>query len=338
MRLKVNGNLTANLDHFVDVFRGAVATNAAGHVIVLPDATVAITLSGRLLDLPASGPDFMTGTVNGMVVREARFPQDGGSLQFVDVLAFSDMAVSASGLFDLMGRASTSATGRFDESAFRDLLKGPSYVTGSGSADVVAPSAWMALAGNDIIAAAEGDDSVRAGAGHDTVTGGLGRDVLWGGVGDDRLDGEAGDDALRGEDGNDQLLGSLGADSLYGGRGADSLTGGSGRDQLAGGQDDSRDVFVFASSTDSRVASRDVIQGLDRGEDRIDLRGIDARAGSGPNDVFGYSGSSAQAHSVWWTREGSDVVVRGDVNGNRTADFAIVVADTSVLGSGDFLL
>ena len=122
-------------------------------------------------------------------------------------------------------------------------------------------------------------------------------------------------------------------------RGGDRLDGSSGRDRLFAEGDGSRDVFVFGSAADSRASARDVIFGFDRGEDAIDLRGIDAAARSaGANDAFSYAGSRAAAHAVWWTRSGADVVVSADTTGDRMAEFSVRITDVGSLSPGDLLL
>lgn len=112
-------------------------------------------------------------------------------------------------------------------------------------------------------------------------------DTLFGAGGNDRLVGNAGDDDLNGSTGSDALIGGSGNDILRGGRtGDDSLSGGSGSDRLVGGGDKDTlaggaggDLFVFTRVADSLVgAPRDRIADFEQGDDRIDLRGIDATA------------------------------------------------------------
>ena len=66
--------------------------------------------------------------------------------------------------------------------------------------------------------------------------------------------------------GNDVVIGSAGADAIIGGSGRDTLTGGAGND-----------TFIFTSTSQStRPSTIDIITDFHRGEDRIDLSGIDA--------------------------------------------------------------
>ena len=200
---------------------------------------------------------------------------------------------------------------------------------------------------NDILRGDDGADRLRGGSGNDQLSAGEQNDTLYGDDGDDRLQGEGGKDSLYGGDGNDRLEGSSGSDSLrgddgddrlYGGSWGDRLDGDAGKDRLYAGQDGSRDVFIFNSVKDSRVSARDLLFEFDRGEDDIDLRGIDARAGGSRNNEFDYSGSKAAAHSVWWKEDDGAVVVSADVTGDRTADFQFKLTDLTRLSADDFLL
>ena len=171
------------------------------------------------------------------------------------------------------------------------------------------------------------------------LTGNAGNNILDGGLGADTMDGGAGDDSLLGGDGNDRLFGGTGDDKLHAGTGADRLEGGRGKDQLYGGTDSAGDTFVFTSRYETQAASRDVIHNFTRGSDHIDLRGIDAWAGTSySNEAFDWSGQRAEEHSVWWKAVDAGVVLRGDVNGDARADFEILVRDRSALGADDVLL
>lgn len=183
--------------------------------------------------------------------------------------------------------------------------------------------------GDDRITGNGSDNLLKGNSGDDNLDGGGGKDSLYGGDGSDRLEGSSGDDRLRGGDGDDKL---------YGGSRADRLNGDAGKDRLYAGKDSSRDVFDFNSVKDSRVSARDMLFDFDRGEDDIDLRGIDAKAGSGRNNAFDYSGTKAAAHSLWWREGDGDVVVSADVTGDRTADFQLKLTDVTRLSADDFLL
>ncbi|PVE23872.1 hypothetical protein DC522_13820 [Microvirga sp. KLBC 81] len=106
-----------------------------------------------------------------------------------------------------------------------------------------------------------------------------------GGKNDDVIYGRSGKDSLKGNDGDDVLIGGGGKDVLSGGNGDDKLVGGAGVDTLTGGI--GGDTFVFSSRSDTGFGkSRDVIADFNRGEDWIDLSGIDANSRTSTNDAF----------------------------------------------------
>ncbi len=188
----------------------------------------------------------------------------------------------------------------------------------------------------ELAAMLEGDDSITGSAGTDRLAGFAGMDTLSGGAGHDWLEGWLGNDGLRGGDGNDQLFGGTGEDTLQGDRGADRLQGDAGAD-----------VFDFNASSESGVGSsaRDRILDFTRGEDKIDLSTIDARTSQAGNQAFSFSGSTAKANAVWFklvdldSNAGtSDLVIYGDVNGDKKADFEIGLLGISTLTAADLVL
>jgi hypothetical protein len=190
---------------------------------------------------------------------------------------------------------------------------------------------------SDLARGFEGDDRMQGRAGNDRLYGGSGADIVWGHDDSDKLFGEAGNDVLRG---------GQGADALFGGEGRDTLVGGSGTDRLYGGADAVADVFDFNHRSDSpsrAAASVDQVFGFKSGVDRIDLRDIDARAGTAErNEEFRYTGDEAGSHSVWWnfghTATGTGVLVRADVTGDGSADFEVWLSGTRSLIADDFML
>lgn len=227
--------------------------------------------------------------------------------------------------------------------------------------------------GHDTLFGGAGHDELRGGGGNDELRGGLGNDTLFGGVGDDSLYGGAGHDELHGGGGNDLLRGGAGRDTLFGGGGNDSLFGGGGRDELHGGAGDDllfggagddtlfggagddvltggagadvlyggagADRFVFLDISDSPLgAGRDRIMDFQRGEDLLDLRQIDADIARPGNQALAFAGTQQAANSVWYVRSGDELILRGDVDGDGRADFAIALAGLDRLGADDFLL
>lgn len=171
---------------------------------------------------------------------------------------------------------------------------------------------------NDTLTGLGGNDTLSGGNGNDRLFGGAGIDLLDGGNGDDYLDGGADNDTLRGGTGNDTLLGGLGNDVLDGGVGDDILNGGAGNDTLTGGL--GNDIFRFTD-----LGGTDTITDFKRGNDRIDLAGLDAVTG-GARDAFSWIGSGAFSGTAGQLRsysEGRNYFVAGDVNGDGIADFII---------------
>lgn len=139
-------------------------------------------------------------------------------------------------------------------------------------------------------------------------------------------------------DGN-LLTGNAANNSLWGGDGADTLVGGAGTDALYGGVDSSIDVFVFNAVSDSvKGTGRDVIYDFGSGPDVIDLRLIDANAAVSGDQAFAFSGTNSAANSVWYATNGTGLIVYGDTNGDKIADFEIGMALVHSVVSVDFLL
>ena len=148
-----------------------------------------------------------------------------------------------------------------------------------------------------------------------------------GGSGADSITGNQADNSLWGNAGNDQLYGNAGNDVLVGGAGADVLTGGAGVD-----------TFYFTATTDSSATTgRDTITDFVSKTDKIDLKSIDANTKLSGDQAFSYIGSAAftkvagQLHFV-------NGVLEGDINGDRVADFQIIVQNVSAFATGDFIL
>jgi len=216
--------------------------------------------------------------------------------------------------------------------------------------------------GNDLLLGGDGDDRLSLDADNDTLDGGAGSDwlVVNGstgvtvnlsvttaqatGYGNDTIrnienvQGNSGQDRITGNASANHLIGNGGNDMLWGGAGADTLNGGAGADSLYGGVDTDRDVFVFESTSDSSAAARDTIFNFVSGIDDIDLRAIDANAGMAGDQAFTFTGNTASAYGVWAMAVGSDMIVRADTNGDRVADFEVMLAGVQSVNAGDFLL
>ncbi|MEZ5774120.1 MAG: M10 family metallopeptidase C-terminal domain-containing protein [Hyphomicrobiaceae bacterium] len=157
----------------------------------------------------------------------------------------------------------------------------------------------------------------------------------------DRIEGRGGSDVISGFDGNDILLGGDGKDQIDGGDGNDVIIGGRGQDELFGL--DGRDDFVYESVADSRVGSsrRDAINDFQHGRDDIDLRPIDADKSRSGNQKFKYIGDdrfSGDGGEVRYRESADGIIVSGDINGDKKADFEIQLSGIDLISKGDFLL
>lgn len=197
--------------------------------------------------------------------------------------------------------------------------------------------------GDDDLYGDDGDDDLFGDAGNDDLFGGEGGDELYGAAGNDQINGQAGDDALRGDEGNDSLDGGAGSDDLQGGSGTDMLTGGADQDRLTGGL--AADTFVFVSKSDSSVgANCDVIVDFSASQrDRISLTAIDANEKLNGNQTFSWLGSRSFSGVAGQLRyfastSPSGIVLQGDVNGDRAADFEISLLGVTSLTSSQVLL
>jgi serralysin len=166
-------------------------------------------------------------------------------------------------------------------------------------------------------------ERARGGDGDDRLIGNGAANALVGRGGDDRVFGFCGDDVIRGEAGADRLSGQAGDDRLSGGAGDDRLDGGLGADLLAGGA--GRDLFRFATAASSPSGPRaDRLADFETGEDRIDLRAIDADATTACEDAFAWIGARAFAGRAGELRLAAGGGLEGDRDGDGAADLAIL--------------
>lgn len=216
------------------------------------------------------------------------------------------------------------------------------------------------LSGNDVLVGGSGKDVLSGGTGTDTasystakagvvadlmakannrgdaagdsyssierLTGSSYSDTLRGNGLSNTINGGSGSDKLYGRSGNDVLIGGAGNDKLYGEGGTDWLTGGSGAD-----------IFVFASSSHSRMSSADTITDFRRGSDHIDLRAIDASTKVAGDQAFVFIGKNA-FHGKAGELRFADGVVACDTNGDKVADFGIHLTGLLSMSKGDFYL
>ena len=139
------------------------------------------------------------------------------------------------------------------------------------------------------------------------------------------------------------VAGSTLADVLFGGDGNDRLVGGLRADVMTGGE--GKDLFVFAGASDfggTTAATADVIRDFDQTEqDRIDLRGVDASSTASGDQAFTFLGTGAftgVAGQLRYATVSGDTHLSGDLTGDGTADFLVVLKGGVALASGDFIL
>ncbi|MFC5554221.1 M10 family metallopeptidase C-terminal domain-containing protein [Methylobacterium iners] len=148
---------------------------------------------------------------------------------------------------------------------------------------------------------------------------------------------QGGNDTLYGYGGADKLYGGDGNDRIYGGDGSDRIEGGAGNDGLYGQK--GNDTFVF-SGVEFGV---DTIADFVRGQDRIDLSGIDANRRASGDQAFTFLGTTpftgvaGQLH-IELAAASNVTNVMGDTNGDGMADFMIKLANILPLSQGDFIL
>lgn len=146
----------------------------------------------------------------------------------------------------------------------------------------------------------------------------VGFEHVIGGSNDDSINDNYEDNRIGGGGGNDTISAGFGADTLIGNGGADTFD------------------FNF---TDSRA---DRIEDFNRGAgDKISLWSLDAdqtQSGKQSFDFIGASAFSVTAGELRAVQSGSVTRIMGDVDGNGTADFTIVLTRDIALMESDFIL
>ncbi|MEM9050087.1 MAG: sulfatase-like hydrolase/transferase [Pseudomonadota bacterium] len=250
-----------------------------------------------------------------------------------------------------------------------EAFRGDDRVFGDAGNDRM--QGWM---GNDALFGGEGNDILIGFAGDDRLDGGAGIDRasyvdgtspvhadlmglvpslghargdryidiegLVGSDFNDRLLGDSGANTLIGQPGNDQLFGRAGNDLLVGGGGNDWLNAQTGADFLVGGA--GRDIFVFTHVAHSSGTLFDTVFDFQQGQDRIDLRRIDANGAEAGSPGFAFLGdavfSGDGGELIRKTTAGGNTVLWGDVDGDRLQDFGLVLLGDIAATGADFLL
>ncbi|WP_332824507.1 nidogen-like domain-containing protein [Ramlibacter sp.] len=225
------------------------------------------------------------------------------------------------------------------------LATGAASMTGNSLANLI-----YAGTGNNVIAGAGGNDTLSyalgvAGAAGVKVSLAVTTAQATGGSGTDRISGfenlvgSARNDRLTGSTGNNLLDGGSGADVLSGGGGHDTLVGGLGRDTLTGGAGADTFDFNLSRETGATALAADTITDFVRGTDKLDLSGIDAKAGVAGNQAFTFIGGNAfsTTNAAGQLRFAGGVLY-GSTDADAQAEFAIVLTGVGALGAGDLVL
>ncbi len=160
--------------------------------------------------------------------------------------------------------------------------------------------------------------------------------VKYGTSGNNNLLGTTKDDVLIGGGGNDTLGGGNGRDQLVGGTGHDTLAGGAGADTLHGGTGNDR--FVFNRVSDSYGTTlRDQIIDF-RDGDTINLRNIDALAGTAVNNSFKIDTNGVvTAGEIKFGYANGNTYVVANIDTDGTLEFSLLVRSIRVTAD-DFVL
>jgi large repetitive protein len=183
---------------------------------------------------------------------------------------------------------------------------------------------------DDIMDLRDGSDWGFGYDGNDEIYGGKGADNLYGGYGNDYIQGGPGNDYLSGGDGNDTIVGDLDNDVMYGWSGADT--------------------FVWTSVVDWWGIG-DTIGDFNHWEgDRIDLRGVDAKAysfsspstwGDQAFSWKGYTGAtniSLGKGELAYFQNGENTILYGNVDGDSGFELVVTLTGTVTLFESDFYL
>lgn len=217
--------------------------------------------------------------------------------------------------------------------------------------------------GNDTLIGGDGNDVLKAGSGTDVMVGGQGNDTYYvdnpgdvvtesAGQGTDTvytsvsyaLPSGSAIEFLRANAGATGLTlsGNALANTIVGGPGNDTLIGHGGGDVLTGGS--GADYFVFTALSDSTVAAAGRATITDFSSlagDKIDLHLIDAVASLAGDQSFNFIGANAFSGApgqLNYVASGRNTLISADTNGNKVADFSILVDGVHTFSAPDFIL
>ena len=140
----------------------------------------------------------------------------------------------------------------------------------------------------------------------------------------------------------ENAIGSGANDVLFGTSGANRLNGAGGFDELTGRGGADRFVFSRASDSPANRDAVDLVMDFRRAQgDKIELSQIDAKAGVAGNQAFTFLAAAAfsgQAGQLRFDVLSDGVLISGDINGDRVADFQIGVFGHTTMLATDFIL
>ena len=347
--LSVSANLSVGTNAKIDVCDQSTLLTSVS-LTVLSGVTEVRALGIQGLSLTgAAGNQKLVGnsganTLNGAAGADTLIGGAGNDVYYVDNAGDSVLESVASGVDLVQSTFSATTLGAFIENG-RILATGTASMTGNSLANYL-----YAGQGNNVINGSSGADTVSYyfgvnGSAGVTVslansgsqaTGGSGSDTL---SGIEHLRGSNNADQLTGNTLGNQLYGYGGNDVLSGGSGADILVGGAGRDSLSGGL--GNDLFDFNALSEMGTTSttRDIITDFVRGQDRIDLAGLDANTATTTNEAFS---ATFLAASATFTAAGqlkfAGGVLYGNADSDAEAEFALQLTGISTLAATDLTL
>jgi Ca2+-binding RTX toxin-like protein len=140
---------------------------------------------------------------------------------------------------------------------------------------------------------------------------------------------------FRGSNAGEKVVSSVlsTASDVFDGRGGDDvLNAGAGADMLTGGT--GADKFQFVTGSDTTPAAPDTITDFSHAEhDKIDVSKF-----FGTLHFIGSAAFDGHANELHFTNQGDQTLVEADFDGDKTADFALLLDGAPQLVAGDFAL
>lgn len=324
---------------------GSTLTDYLGRLNLVPELQALMTES---LSLSSTGSTSVTAPVT---VIAAPVVVDAGPVYLTGTAGADTLKSTSTGQVELAGGAGndtyyvSTATTKVVEAANAgtdSVYSSVSFVLSNNVEDL-----WLSTGGttgtgnalNNRIFGTTGNETLFGLGGNDLLQGGNGNDTLWGGDGVDDLRGDNGNDMLDGGAGNDTLRGGSGNDMLVGGAGNDTLEPGLGVDTCFGGL--GADVFLFRCDELTKTELKTIGDFSKTEGDKINLSLLDANVNTTANDAFKFVGNKAfsgAAGELRYNVASGDLHLYGDMNGDRVADFDIVLSHVNAITAKEIWL